>query len=162
MNYVELGEFSGVAICVPTGLAPTMLGMSKFRFSIRLLLIVTTVSACGFFWFGKPTLIANQYMRAIEQGQFGVANEICIGDVVFPGDYAFEGFTARSSLKPFTFQDLVAGRREMVVAATAFKVDGVVHFGSPLVVSASVNLKGVKINRVTVPDYTRTPATTKR
>lgn len=101
------------------------------RFSIRFLLLVTVAFACAAWWLAIPSLKARRFAEALNRADWQHADGLCRSDAPpFPGSRAeSKGFQPHASLMPLSWNDLLAGRRKVVVAIATHYDDGIVTSG---------------------------------
>ena len=104
----------------------------RLRFSLRTLLIGVTLTALCLWWFTVPTLTAQRYVRALEQGDFETANGLCHGSNRFPGGL-MSNSEVRTELNvtlfPITWEDAFSRTRRISVGITTSYDDGMVSSG---------------------------------
>jgi hypothetical protein len=94
----------------------------RFRFSLRTLLVLTTLAAvvCG--WLTVPTLRAYRFDAAIARGDLEAANRMFLGVGTALTEWrarpAIDGI--RAEVLPLTWPDLAVGRRRMWAAPVAY------------------------------------------
>ena len=89
----------------------------RFRYSLRLLLAVTFLSACAMVWLSVPTQKAHQFVDAINAKDYERANGLCAaGSVTFPGHRGKDpGFDPIARVSDLAWEDLWKGRRKVYV-----------------------------------------------
>lgn len=86
------------------------------RFSIRTLLLVTTLVATACYWFIRPSQIAARFVHAIESNNFAAADACFLDPAALnlkPLCDKSWRFRASAELVPYTIQDILHGRRRI-------------------------------------------------
>jgi hypothetical protein len=88
------------------------------RFSLRLLLVASALIPVAIYWLALPSLNASRYAAAINRGDWAAADKLCVDrQRPFPGDWTrHKMFQPRAGIKPATWSDWGAGRRQLYVA----------------------------------------------
>jgi hypothetical protein len=114
----------------------------RFRYSLRLLLILTALAAAGcYWWIARPTMLANRFVRAVQSEQFALANQQFANpdDAMlarqraghkYPTEYPTESAYAvpfqdepydvewHAKVHPRTWGDMFAGRRRISLSGS--------------------------------------------
>jgi hypothetical protein len=89
-----------------------------FRFSLRILFLITTVAAFLSYWMMAPTLKAKQFVQALNAGNFEAADDgFCNQEDRFLLELYEKHWRciAWADLQPWTFAQLLRGDREITL-----------------------------------------------
>jgi hypothetical protein len=89
-----------------------------FRFSLKSLLLLTTIAAAACYWTLLPTFHARRFAAAIQSGDYDAAESLFAPDKpAFPGDWKNrEYFWPNVRIRPISWNDIVKGERRLFVA----------------------------------------------
>jgi hypothetical protein len=113
---------------------------SRFlRFSLRGLLVLTTLIAVGCYWFARPSLIAHDFANAVTVLDVTTANEFIDRNhkSLFDFDNRGIAINVRVKLQPISLFQLLCGRRKLWVHVTYYDVRRDNHYVCEVCANAS-------------------------
>ena len=119
----------------------------RFRFTIRALLVIFAVITASCIWLSYPTRIATRYVNALKAKDFASANQLCIGEPIFPGEISYKFFEPNASIRPLTLDDLWRGQRQIIIAVGYGNGGGIASYG----VNCTATHRGVLVDPMMMP-----------
>lgn len=96
----------------------------RLRFRLRTLLLIVAVVACGTYWLARPTLLAHQFLVAINAREHSAAENLFVKDAddergPFPGRWTTDRQLRKTTveLQTLSLQDVLHLRRRIYVQA---------------------------------------------
>jgi hypothetical protein len=90
-----------------------------------------------------PTIIANRYVAALNSGDYGAADRLCLDSKdAFPGEWVkHKTFHPHAQIDPLTWQDFRHGQRRLSIGINYGDGDGLVGCG----VECQATARGIKV-----------------
>jgi hypothetical protein len=87
-----------------------------FRFSLRTLLLMVSISALGAWWLARPTVVAYQFARMFRAGNYEEANQLIFdshSDQVYVNHFAKKKQLKASNvyIVPISWSQVIGGQR---------------------------------------------------
>ena len=119
------------------------------RFSLRMMLILTAVTACFYFyWFVMPGATARRFVDSIGAENYQAADAlfwIASDRTLAEQKEKCWGFQSRAELLPWTFGELCRGHRELLLHVSYFQFDQN-HDVDMLIAATSFGLKSPTVS----------------
>ena len=89
----------------------------RYSFRLRTLFVLTALAALAIYWLMLPTLQARRFIRALDTGEFDVAERMCVPETgIFPGGWKnHTTFESHPVLEELRWRDLLRGERPFFI-----------------------------------------------